>query len=398
MSKFFYKAKDLQGKIIEGSVKAFNISAASEKIEKLGLIVLEIREQTAPVENYNFSKNKASSQSVFAIHEKLEFFNSFYFMYKSGLSVLQIFQSIYSSSKNFNIRWLCSKVIKSIENGNSLETAFSNYTNALGTVYTKLLTAGEQSGKLEHILKNIIKNIQREQEIKKNIISAVTYPLILFCMAVAVFLFFKLFVLKVFAMWSEYPSQSQIMGLLAGAIIKIVLFFVIAVIAILCILKNKKLLNNIMNNFYKLFIVSKIVKNYGFANFFAISSLAYGAGIPPIQTFELANSVIDNPNINYKINKSINMIKEGCEITTAFNIAQVFSSYAMSQISSGEQSGELDKMFMLISKNYEKEVDLALKVLLKSIEPLMMVIVGIVVGYVIYVGYTSYYNNLFNMF
>ena len=398
MSKFFYKAKDIQGKIIEGSVNSFSISSASEKIEKLGLKVLEIREQSNSDTAYNYTNNKTGTQTVFSVQEKLEFFNSLYVMYKSGLSALQIFQSIYSSSTNSNIRWLCSKVIKSIERGNSLETAFSNYTNALGTVYTKLLTAGEQSGKLEHILKNIIKNIQREQEIKKNIVSALTYPLILFCMAIAVFLFFKLFVLKVFAMWNEYPTQSQIMGMLVSAVIKIAVFFVIAGICVFCVLKNNKLMSNIQSKFSNLLIFSKIVNNYGFANFFAISSLAYEAGIPPIQTFELANSVIGNSNIKNKLNKSINMIKEGCEITTAFNVAQVFSSYAISQISSGEQAGELDKMFMLISKNYEKEVDLAVKILLKSIEPLMMVIVGIVAGYVIYVGYTSYYNNLFNMF
>ncbi len=397
MSKFFYKAKDIQGKIIEGSVKAFNISSASDKIQKLGLIVLEIREQTASSANYNFADNKAAAQTVFSVQEKLEFFNSFYVMYKSGLSVLQIFQSVYSSSKNFNIRWLCSKVIKSIERGNSLEIAFSNYSNALGTVYTKLLTAGEKSGKLEHILTNIIKNIQREQEIKRNIVSAITYPFILFCMAIAVFLFFKLFVLKVFAMWDEYPTQTQIMGMLVSVVIKIALFFVIAGICVFCVSKNKKLLNTIKSRFSKLFIISKIVKNYGFANFFAISSLAYEAGIPPVQTFELANSVITVSDIKHKLNKSINMITTGCEITTAFNVAQVFSSYAISQISSGEQSGELDKMFMIVSKNYEKEMDLELKVLLKTIEPLMMVIVGCVVFYVIYTGYTSYYSNLFNM-
>ena len=345
----------------------------------------------------NYSQNH-SSIIEFSSKEKMEFFNSFYVLFRSAFSFLQIFNSIYTSTKNQNIKALCYHLIKKIEKGCSLEEAFLHYENILGFANTGLIVAGEKSGKLDKMLFNIINNLKREDELKKSVLSSLTYPIIIICMAIAVFLFFKFFVLKMFSYMGEGISSFETSNLLIGAVIKIVIVFAILGGIVLFVSKQKKFINTVFNILNKLPLISKIVQNYNFSNFFAVLALACEAGVSAYKSLELAYSVISIPRVKIKLNNSLKLVSSGNEISSALQCANVFSSYAMSQISAGEKAGELDKMLLLVSKDYERELDLSLKVLVKVIEPLMLILAGIIVAYVAVNAYASYYTNLFNMF
>ena len=398
MAKFYYKAKDNNANLTSGHINALSISDAAIKLEQKGLIVLEINEEMQLLATNTSFENakKVSEKYVFKIKEKLEFFNSFYFMYKSGLSVSQIFASMYSESRNPSIRGLCYSVSKKIEKGRTLEEAFQGYSNALGLAYTSLIIAGEHSGKLDVVLLSIIKNIKREQEIKDNLISSLTYPACILALALFVFLLFKFCLLKIYSMMGQGLSFCAIKNIFIVGIIKIAIIFGILIGAIIFVLKNRIILKKLIDFICTLPFFSGLIKNYSFANFFSVMGLAYASGIPAYKTVELANSVVISPNIKKNISNAVKMITKGCEITTAFGVAKVFSSFAMSQISAGEKAGELDKMCAIISENYEKELELSLSIMMKLLQPITIGLIAVMVGYILVQAYTTYYGALFN--
>lgn len=397
MKNFYYRAKNSNNEIKDGYILALNITDAANKLEAQKLDVLELTIEEKQNNIKMSSNNKNINSIIFNIKEKKEFFNAFYFQYKSGLSITDNLKSIINSTSKSNIKDFCFLILKKIEKGCSIKESFGKYPNTLGKAYTMLLCAGEESGKIEEILLNILNNIKKEEELKNSITSSMLYPVSIFLLAIAVFLFFKFFIFKIFETMADGLSNTQIISLLIAAIIKIIIIFILIGSIIFYIYKNHSIKQRIFSFISKIKVFSKLLENYYFHSFFTVLSLSEESGIPITEAIPIANSVIKIRNINTQINKADKMISKGCEITTAFGVANVFSDYAMSQISAGEKSGELDKMFKAVASDYEKKLENSIKVVSKLLEPAMIIIVGIIVMFIAVSAYSKYYEGIFSM-
>ncbi len=395
MSDFFYRVKDVNNKIIQGTINAVSISDAAERLEHKGYTVLEIKEEASNKYSKQEKYTNIGLDTVLTISEKKEFFNSFYFLYKSGLSVIEIFKSMITSTHNQKLKSICLKISKSVERGESLKNSLKKYAKVLGLAYVMLVSAGEESGKLDDVLQGILKALNKEEEIKSKIITAVTYPCIIFLLAIGVALIFKFFV---FEMFNKAADGVNAGAVAISAIIKIVFIYALIGIVVLMIWKNKKILRNIISFFSGFLFISNILKNYYFSNFFTVMALAYESGITAGEALHLANTVINIPSVNRKLNKAEDMVYQGCEMATALGVSDVFSADSISQVSSGEKAGELDKVFKTIAHNYENHLEVALQAALKLIEPVMIGIVGIFVAYIAVNAYKGYYSAIFSMF
>lgn len=398
MAKFFYKVKNSDNKIEQGSIEAVSFTEVASKLERKGFIVLEVKEAenttynlTTQIHTLPFPKN-----TVFKIEEKKEFFSSFYFLYKSGYSVMQIFESMYGSSKNPRIKALSSKILKGIMQGYSLRDSMTKYSNALGLAYTMLVVAGEESGKLDDILSSVIQNITMQEKVKNDIISKMTYPVSMFFFAIIVGLFFKFFVIRIFQLSAQ--GESINIGCIAiSAFIKIASILICIALVAYIIFKSKYLLGKIISKLLAFGPVGNLMKNYAFSNFFSVLALAYGAGLTGSESLSLAKSVVDLPNVGNKLKKASNRVLKGCELTTALIATNLFTDFAISQISAGEKAGELEKMLKAVAYDYESRLQLSLNVILKLLGPIMIAIVGVVVFYVALSGYRAYYGYLFSL-
>ncbi|MBQ4078624.1 type II secretion system F family protein [bacterium] len=395
MARFSYKAKNKKGEIVSNHILAVDLSSAVANLEREGFVLLEIYEEASTSSFSNkMTSRDLSKKVVFSTKEKLEFFNAFLHMYNSGLSILQIFYAVFNSAFNPNIKNLCAVIIRKIEKGYNLEEAFTGYEGVLGLAYTRLIVAGEASGKLDKVLKKIVDGITREEKLKSNVISSMIYPVSILALAVAVFLFFKFFILKVFSMIGSSICPTSVMMMLFTAIFKIIVIFGVFIGVVCFIYFNKPVFKKFVNLLSNLPFINILIKNYAFANFFSVLSLAYDAGVPIANSIEMAASVITAKDIKTKLNLAAKRIYNGCSVSTAFAVTQVFSGFAMSQISAGEQSGELEKMFSIVSLDYEKKLELALTFIVQVMKPLSIVIVGLFVLYVVKTGYESYFGAL----
>ncbi len=314
------------------------------------------------------------------------------------MPVIDCFKSIMNSASSRNIRRFCFAVSKNIEKGASFRNAIIPCSSAIGRAYAMLLIAGEESGTLDTALEEIEKNISKEEDIIHNIISSLTYPVCIFLMATGVFLFFKFFLIKVFASFQDMISMPEIIQLAVRAVIKIVFIYIITGCIIFYIFTNRNLQIRISDIIFKIPLISDILKDYCFKNFFSVFSLAYKAGIPADEALNLSSSVIGIPSISKSLKKSEKMLTGGCKIIQALTVSGLFAGNILSQIASGEEAGAVDKTMKNIALRYEKSLDLKIKTAVKLIEPIVMIFIGLIVLYVAYNGYKAYYEGLMSMF
>ena len=137
-----------------------------------------------------------------------------------------------------------------------------------------------------------------------------------------------------------------------------------------------------------------MIKIYTYSNYFSVLSLAYSAGLPISEALYLSSTVVKLPEDSAQLSQVAPRVQNGCELTTALGATMLFSDFAMSQIATGEKAGELEKTLAAVAYDYETKLRVSLDVMLKLLEPIMMIIVGIIALIVLAFGY-KHFNEMF---
>ena len=141
-----------------------------------------------------------------------------------------------------------------------------------------------------------------------------------------------------------------------------------------------------------------LIKDYTYSNYFSVLSLAYTAGLPLSESLYLSSTVVSLPEAVKQLAPVAPRVQQGCELTTALGATMLFSDYAMSQVATGEKSGELDKTLASIAYDYETKLRVSMEVMLKLLEQLMLIIIAIIALVVLVMGYKKCNEFFFNMF
>lgn len=393
MANFSYRAKKLND-IRHGVIIAENLADAALKLEQRGFVILEIKEDNKNIDLNNQDEITLSKLSL-NIQEKKSFYSSLYSLYKSGCSLLSAFDSMYFSTNNPKIKILCAKILSGIKDGSSLNESTKKCSNALGVVYIKLLVAGEKSGKIEDVLANITKNIKMQEKVISSLISKTSYPAAILLLSIFVAIFFNTVALPIFNTKIAGESICWVSVLFSFFTQVIVVFLIIGGI-IFALYKNKQLLNKVLSKLSLIGVIGNLVRNYNFSNFFAILSLSYSSGLSLVESMQLSSTVVKLPKEETILKKAARRVEKGCNLTTALGATSLFSDYAISQISSGEKSGELEENLISISLDYENKLITSLDVILKLIEPLALFIVGFAVLYLLIVSNSTLFESWFS--
>ena len=393
MTTFFFRCK-LDGGIKEGYIDANSAKQASDKLESKGYIVLELKEQVKIASSKTTLKQEIKPLDL---KEKKDFYSSFNRQYKSSIAFYEIFNNIMATASTNNIKTLCFNIVQKLQKDTSFEDVFSYYSNYLGKTEAALIIAGEKTGKLENTLEKISKLVSEQEELISTLTSKATYPCIIFVLLLFACSVFAFFVFPIFNATIE-GQDVNIKTILVPALVKIAITFAIAGLIVWKIKTSRNIQNGFISKIFKLNFIETILKKYQISNFFLTFSLAYDAGVSPVQSLELSCNLIKNEHIKKRIEKVHQMLQQGCEITTAFNVADVFDEYSISQITTGEKSGELAKAFEEISLNYKKDYMARIDALLKLVEPLMLGIGAIFILVLAVKMISKYYDTLFSLF
>jgi len=407
MEAFTYKGIS-EGKYVDGEIEALNLDEASHKLKEQKIIITNIVRSSKKKKTEEKQKKKGKGFSLFGkkkakVEDVLIFSKQFATMVKAGLPILQVLGMLRDQIESPAMKDVIEDIRKSLEGGVTLSKCFEKYPELFDNVYVNLIKAGEASGKLDVFLLKIVESLEKKENIRKKIKSALMYPSIMFTVAITVSAFMLVKVVPVFAkmydgMGIELPAATAtIMAMsdfLRGTGGKILLFGSIGFFFGFKYVtsKNEKIKYAWHKQVLKLPIFGDMILKSMLARISLIMGNLSAAGVNLLESLEISKSVSTNVVVLESLENVKKGVFSGDTLTKLFLKDPLFPPTFSQLISVGEQTGQLDEMFGSVAKYYEAEFDTTVDNLSALIEPIMIVFMGIMIGGLMIAMYSPIFN------
>lgn len=324
------------------------------------------------------------------LKEKLFFIQYFGIMFRTGISLTVILRTLAKQTKNKYFIKIINDVADNVEKGNSLADSFRPYEKVFGELFINMIEAGELSGNLEKVLDQLYTQTKKQNEITSKIKGALTYPVVLLIVMVIIGVFMIMVVVpKLLGVLSTFGTQLPLPTRILMATSEFAtnngIFLGIALVFL--ILVFIKILRTYKGKYYfqlmvlKLPVISPIIKKINLARFARTSSSLLKTDILIVKTFTITASVLGSLPYREAVNELSEKMKKGSQINDVISdYPKLFPPVVQQIVSVGEQTGELDNIFMELADFYEKEVDTIMDNLPSIIEPILILLLGVGVG------------------
>lgn len=313
-------------------------------------------------------------------------------MLEAGIPILDALGSIEEDSTSQKTKQIVRLIGDSIQKGKSLAEGFAQFPNVFDNILINTVKAGEESGNLDNVLKDLAESMKRSEELKNDVRGAMIYPAIVLGV-----LFFVLFVLMGFVvpriaeifdrLTIPKPLPTRILlstsTIFSDYLIYIIGFLVLIVIFSIYLFSQKGFRKKIYTAGFRLPIFGTILKYLDLARFTGTLSLLLSAGIPIIRAVESSATIVVNHKTFNELTEVAHSLTEGESLSVSMRKYKTFPTLMTRIISTGEKTGKLDKVLAGVSSHYHTKLRSQVKVLATSIEPILIVIIGIIVGLVI---------------
>ena len=406
MSSETYTYKGISGgKYIEGDVEALNQEEASFKLKEQKIIITNLvrsKKKTATKAKkkgggFSFGKKAVKPQDV------MLFSKQFATMVKAGLPILNVLSMLRDQIEHPTMKEIIEDVRKSLEGGITLSTCFAKYPKIFDNVYINLIKAGEASGKLDVFLIKLVESLEKREKVKKKIKGALTYPVVMFTVAITVMVFMLVKVVPVFAEMYEgmgvpLPTPTAVImtasnfmrgtgGLMTG-LISVILYAIFKYTTTKIPAIRYKWHQRIL----KMPVFGDMILKSLIARISLIMGNLSSAGVNLLESLEIAKSVSNNDVVTQALENVKKGVFSGDTLTKLFMKEPTFPPTFSQLISVGEQTGNLDEMFNSVSAYYEEEFDTAVDNMSSLIEPIMIVFMGTMIGGLMIAMYSPIFN------
>jgi type IV pilus assembly protein PilC len=371
-----------QGNKVSGVIKNISIKKARTQLTQRGVTKIKIKEKQSSVLNFSFqSINKGDIAG---------FTRQIATMIKAGLPIIQAFEIIEKGIEKEVFKELITNVKTDIQQGMSLTEAFSQHPKYFDELYCSLVAAGEKSGALDILLDRIATFIEKSEDIKNKVKKAMYYPVAVMTISLIVTSILLLKVVPQFesvfqGFGAELPAFTQIIIKLSD-FMQESFFHLVASTAIGIYLFNRAIdksskLKMIIDSLkLKLPIIGKVVQKAIIARFSRTLSTTFAAGVPLVKALQFTAGASGNQKYIQAILKIKEQVESGTSFTNAIEETGLFPILSVQMISAGESSGMLPEMLDKFAKIYETEVDDIVGGLSSLIEPIVISILGLLVG------------------
>ena len=385
MPTFTYKSR-VRGKIQSGEVEAGSKKAAVSKLKSQNIRPTSIKIKGERIALFGPKVHKITNKDVVVFTRQLST------MVDAGLPLLQCLDILGKQLENPTFGKKILQVKDNIEIGNNLSESLKKFPEIWDSLFCNLVEAGEAGGILDVILRRIAEYIEKAEALKKKVKSAMVYPGAIVTVAFVVVAFLMIFVIPAFATMfegggQELPGPTQI-------VMDVSKFFqnqwyVIIGGAVAFVFVFKKVYATERGNIeidrfaLKLPIFGILIRKVSVAKFSRTLSTLISSGVPIIEGLNICARTSGNKIVELAVVKTINAVKEGETIAAPLSRENVFPPMVIQMIDVGETSGSLDKMLSKIADFYDGEVDAAVEGLTALLEPMLMVFLGCIVGFIV---------------
>jgi type IV pilus assembly protein PilC len=392
LAVFEYKARTRRGEVLQDKIEGNDTASVVSGLRQQGLLVIDVKEQSVGKKDILEPFKRVTADDV------VIFTRQFSTMINAGLPIVRALNILSEQAANKKFEDIIVDVREDVEAGLSLSEALEKHPKVFNRLYVEMVRAGEVGGILDGVLLRIADQLEGDQDLRRKVKSAMTYPTVVLIMAILAAAVMLIFIVPIFAQMFEdlggtLPLPTRIAmglsdlltgigGLFVGALLIGGTFFFLRWKSTE---QGRKVWDPIV-----LKIPAKIgdvVQKVALARFARTLGTLSSAGVPILQALEITANSSGNYVIEKALLQSRDSIRQGIPIYTPLEDEPVFPPMVTRMIAVGEETGDLDGMLSKIGDFYESEVDATIKALTSIIEPLMIVVVGGIVGGIIVAMY-----------
>jgi type IV pilus assembly protein PilC len=383
-TQYAYKVKDNRGRLVEGKVEADTEAAVAEKLRSMGYRPLEIRATAQGLEReIKFRKGHVK------LKELAIFSRQFATMINAGLSMLRTLTILAEQSENPELQRVLRLVKADLESGNALSVAFAKHPRTFPPLMVSMVRAGETGGFLDLAMRQIAENFETEVKLRSRVKSAMAYPVVVLIMAVLAVIGMLLFVVPTFSdlfkeLGGTLPLPTRILVTASNGMKFIAPIGAVGTVAAFFAWRRYKDTAQVRDFVdplkLKLPIFGKLFQKIALARFARTLGTLLRSGVPILSALDITGETCGNVVVGRALKDVGESVKAGESVSGPLRKHDVFPSMVVHMMASGEETGALDEMLTKIGEFYDNDVEATTASLTAIIEPLMIAILGSIIG------------------
>jgi type IV pilus assembly protein PilC len=402
MNRFSYQVKDKNGNFNVGYVEGEDREAVAQKLIDQGLTPIKIMEESSSG-SFNFLK----FLQIIPASDKVLFAEELATLINAGVPISQSLNILEKQNQNPRFKAALNDLARQVEAGTNLSLAMEKHPDVFSPIFINMIRAGEIGGTLDEALTQLATQLNKDHELSAKIKGAMAYPSVILVAMIGAVIYLMLTIVPQLSdmfkeLGGELPASTKSLVFISNALTKygIITFLIIATF-IYTFRKAEKTIIPFRRFMHKLFItlppLNILIVKMNVAHFARTLSSLLGSGVSVVESLNIVADSTQNLMFKEAIQKTAEKVKNGVNIAEVIKTYKIFPILVAQMISVGEETGSLDTILKKIADFYEREVDDITKNLSTLLEPMMMIMIGIMVGYVIISIITPIYS-MTNMF
>ena len=402
---FEFRAMDLAGTTSSGELEADSKAAVGEQLRQRGLIVLDVSEKKSPVNVEDFFKKWKGPD----MRELAVFSRQFATLVASGMPMLRTLETLEQQTKDEQIQAATASLRADVEAGSTLEQGMERNPKVFDRLFRSMVRSGEQSGRLDDVLDRVAFQVEKQDALRRQVKSAMMYPSLVFGFAVIVLVAIVAFVIPIFAgifeeLGEDNPEEKVALPLPTQVCVSasefltgywFILIPAVVGIAVGFAKWKKTEVGHEQWDRIKLrlpFKIGDVVQKVALARWSRTFAGAVEAGVPMLQAIKLTGETSGNVVVEQAMEDVYESVKRGGTLAGPIEKNPIFPPLVGHMMAVGEETGQLQQMMSKVADFYEAEVDAKVKALTALIEPIMIVFVGGIVGFIVVAMYLPMFS------
>lgn len=381
MPQFIYRAMDASGVIVPGNMDAHNVPDLELRLQHMALDLIDYRETRQRV--LQFGRRAITRRDLINFCFHLEQMSS------AGVPILDGLRDLRDSTDQLRLREIITDVVEKIEGGLQLSSALASYPEIFDQGFTSLIRAGEQSGKVHEIFRDLAENLKWQDELAAQARKAITYPAFVLLIVSGVMFFLMIYLVPQLTafiknMGQQLPLHTRVLIALSGIFIRYWYLLLTAPVAVWQVARwqlRRSERSAFAFDRLKLRVVP-VLQKLIMARFATYFALMYAAGIPVLECIRLSEGIAGNRVMAAAMRRARELISEGHTVAAAFRQVGLFPPLVVRMLRVGESTGALDATLRNVAYFYNREVRERIERMQSMIEPAMTVILGLLLGWI----------------
>ena len=391
MARFVYEAKKTPRDVLKGVLVADNKAAAVQKIAQMGYYIISLDEESSAPSASAIGGASAIFTRI-TLKDTADFTRQLSDLLESGLTIVKTLDLLYNQTSNKKFKVVILDIRDFCVAGSPLSEALRRHPKVFSNLYVSMVRSGETGGALEKILKRLSDFSEKQLEIQTKIRTALAYPILMSFVGLATIIILMTFVIpKMMVMFADLgqalPMPTQILLAISNAV-RNYWWAIIAAIFTIGVFLSKVYSTaegrlSIDKMKLKAPIFGQLMLKVEIARFARTLATLLENGVPILESLKVTSETIDSAVIRQEVDKAYAAVREGSSLASGFFNSSVIPATVVNMIAIGEESGHLERSLFKVAQGYDRESDEAVKIMMSLLEPILILTLGIVVGFIV---------------